>query len=206
MPVAVDDFTPTWTPPQDIYQDVCDETTIDAIVEDCFGFASSQTKCDAALAINSACGGCMMTLESAPEHGAIIDYTATRGFYDRNVHGCRAHADGDLSATGCGAKVKAAFDCGVASCAGCLPVATYADIDAINTCVASAAAGPCASYAQEAESCVQAQSGHIAELCPFGNESFTDIAKRYGRLFCGDESGGEGSGGGGAGGSGGGSN
>ncbi len=121
-PQPLDNFTPTWTPPDPLYQERCTDAQVDDLIDACFG--GSDATCTAAKAAAADCWDCMVSDFTDSTWGAIFDGTDELGFRDRNWQGCVAHAEGDLSDSGCGAKVAAERQCRWASCAGCLPVSS----------------------------------------------------------------------------------
>jgi len=189
-PQPLDSFTPTWTPPEAIYQERCTDAEVDGLVDDCFN--GTTAACDAAKAAAADCWDCLLSDYSDSTWGPIFDASAELGFVDRNWPGCVAHAEGDLSANGCGAKAAAYWDCRHASCAECLPVSAFTfneDLAALNACgtAATQEGAPCESYAEELETCAATLSGPIADQCDWTGGSLLDVFKRYGKLFCASE-------------------
>jgi len=124
--------------------------------------------------------------EADNPQGAII-YYASRGYYDRNYHGCVAHAQGDLSASGCGATCKAAFwDCPAESCTSCFPASSQAAISAFNACADDAYEGTCKSYVDEFNACSKSFNFSHCIWVP-AIESWATMARRYAALFCGSD-------------------
>ncbi|MBW2523810.1 MAG: hypothetical protein JRI23_06525, partial [Deltaproteobacteria bacterium] len=201
-PQPLGDFTPTWKTPEPIYQERCTDAEVDELLEACF--EGTTAACDAAQSSYSDCWDCLVSDFTDSSWGPIFDASDELGFWDRNWPGCVAHAEGDLSADGCGAKAAALWECGRVSCAGCLPLSALnftADLAAFNACsqAASETGEPCATYLQEVETCTDALTGPIADQCDWTSGSWTNLAKRYGKLFCGTEPTGAGGGGGAAG-------
>jgi len=174
-------FTPTWTPPQPLHQGVCSEAEIDEIVKACFE-GGGKSACATARAAHPTCDACLITDDTQSQLGAIVYYESL-AYYDRNLAGCIAHAEGDLGATGCGAKAQAVFwECPQESCAGCFPV-TNNDFSPVTACSNDAYEGTCKTYMDAFNSC--ATGVKYSHCIWMASETWSKMARRYADLFCG---------------------
>jgi hypothetical protein len=188
-PQSVSSWTPTWQPPSGKYLGKCGDGEAVALIDACFGDSATEQTCTDAETKYAACNDCLFTDDTASQWGPIVYYSKV-DFYDRNEGGCLALLTDDATATGCGAKVNALYDCGLASCGPVCPVATDADFEALNSCITAAMgdAAICKPYADDADACYQAAlTAHPeASACVWGDsEDLLDVFKRFGELFCG---------------------
>jgi hypothetical protein len=182
-PLDIAGWKPTWHPPSGKHQGKCAAAEIETIVDECFGTLGSAAKCDLARQKSAACSACMFTPEDAEKYGPIVMYKV--GLVERNIGGCVALYEGDLTAQGCGAKAQAGFECPLV--VSCAPVCkTLRDL---NTCAQRAAGGKCSSYVNAANTCYEQvlRQEPNAFACHWEGraEPITDVYKRYSLLFCG---------------------
>lgn len=187
-PQPITGWTPKWYPPAGAYQGKCTAAEIHDLVIACTP-PSPESACLAALDKKPDCSNCMTTDAYATSTGAIIRYTTPLNLTDRNVGGCFALKLGDSSASGCGAKVRAAVDCALQSCGKVCPYDPVKGFAALNLCQkkANADATLCKAYFDAADKCVTDNIDKVRE-CSFyltDGEPVADVWERYGKLFCG---------------------
>lgn len=113
-------WAPQWTPPRRPEPTACTAQQIDLEYATCESPNASPERCaqfrnDPA---NRACEACIFSNEGDAEFGPIV---LTGKTWKTNTPGCIALTDGDMTSSGCGAKVQAASACYDAACAGCEP-------------------------------------------------------------------------------------
>ncbi|MBI5534338.1 MAG: hypothetical protein HY898_16565 [Deltaproteobacteria bacterium] len=192
-PQSVSGWTASWKPPSGKYQGKCKAGETVALMEACFGANATESGCAAAETQYADCNTCLYTDDTASQWGPVVYFSGVE-LYDRNEGGCFALLMGDTSATGCGAKLNAAYDCGIASCGGVCPTSTDAEYEAFNNCIASAAADAafCKTYQDAADACataaLAADGGEALNACVWGDsEDWLVVAERIGEIFCGVE-------------------
>lgn len=187
-PAPVTGWVPAWYPPVGLHQGKCTTAQIDELVAQCVGPGSSPTACQATRDKMPDCDKCVVSDAYAASTGALVQYKTPLDLLDRNVSGCVALKLGDVSKTGCGAKVRAATDCGLQACGPSCPFDPVKGFAALNLCVkkANADATLCKTYFDAAEACVLAAGDTVLE-CSFylTGEPVPDLYKRYAQLFCG---------------------
>lgn len=185
-PQPVTGWTPKWYPPTGAYQGRCTATEIHEGVVACFSPTATEATCKAARDKYPDCAACLVTDAYATGTGALVQYTDPLNLLDRNVGGCFALKLGDSSKDGCGAKVRAAVDCGLQACGKvCGPPKTLA---ALNGCIAKANADPtvCKAYFDAAQKCDADNKDKVSDCSYFlTGEPVLDVFERYGNLFCG---------------------
>ncbi|MGH7283173.1 MAG: hypothetical protein ACRELY_16730, partial [Polyangiaceae bacterium] len=137
----------------------CTSAQVQAYYDNCYSTTASSSTCTPFVgdAANTACVSCMETPTNASKYGAVLALDNDTAL--ANISGCMAIIDGDLSDTGCGAKVEAAALCNDAACDQNCPIDSSstttlnASFKAYNTCEQQAAAGPCATEAEGATTC-----------------------------------------------------
>ncbi len=186
-PQPITGWTPKWYPPTGIYQGRCTAAEIHDLVTACAP-TSPEATCKAARDKKPDCTSCMLTDAYATPTGAMIRYTDPLLLIDRNVGGCFALKLGDSSKDGCGAKVRAAIDCGLQACGKACPYDPVKGFAALNNCQKKAHADPalCKGYFDAADKCVLDHGDKVVE-CAFylTGEPVDDVFERYGKLFCG---------------------
>lgn len=163
-------ITPTpWQPPTALHQNKC--YPVDAAnIATCHlqgGSACSQP-------VSALCYGCAVSARTAPSAGPLITNGGGQPA-SINVPGCVARMTGDLTATGCGAKLLALWDCRAAACNQC----GTSTSSGFATCAAQADTTVCATQAAAA-ACA---TPHLA-TCASGT---TPVQQGYNLigLFCG---------------------
>ncbi len=186
-PQPITGWTPKWYPPTGSYQGKCTAAEIHDLVTACSP-TSPEATCKAALDKKPDCSNCLLTDAYATSTGAMVRYTDPLNLIDRNVGGCFALKLGDSSKDGCGAKVRAAVDCGLQSCGKACPYDPVKGFAALNGCQKKAFADPtlCKAYFDAADKCVVDNGDKVSD-CSFylTGEPVNDVFERYGNLFCG---------------------
>jgi len=118
-------WVPQWRPPRALRSDACTEDQIQHEYMACESATATSSSCaqfrnDPS---NATCIGCLFSAADEPSYGAIIRVDKS---WRSNTAGCIALVDGDISASGCGARVQAASACNDAACSGCEPFTSYA--------------------------------------------------------------------------------
>jgi hypothetical protein len=188
---SIDTSMIQWVPPVTPNPTACTATQASTYFDDCWGTSSSSTLCNAftGSSANTACAACLSTASTASAYGVIVVYTGIG--YD-NQAGCVAVEMGDLSSTGCGAKIQAVTQCENLACLTNCPVTDQASLTLFQQCAAAADMGVCSQYATAANAgaCNLADSGadgaaQAGAIC----ESATDFQGLYNAIspvFCGD--------------------
>ena len=186
-PRSVPGFAPTFRPPTGAHQSKCTGSQVSSGVAAVLGGGATYATWASA---NAGCAACIITDSNAAMLGPLV-FISTLGITDGNRDGCVALLTGDSSATSCGAKVQAQFDCSIASCHPGCPITDAASLGAFNTCSVQsfAAAAPCGSYVAPSNTCVMTAAGTTAGAaiggCFLGSQGvsqwFTDLAT----FFCG---------------------
>jgi len=187
-PGDVATFQPVYHP-ADMMTGACAPEQAQALFDACFGDAKSDTACHAFRTdpTNFACTACVLTPDSAPQYGPIIDH---RTFVTANVAGCIELAVGlGVSTDAGGAEIACAKDvqalesCQLAACAANCDVQDLASLAAFQSCATAANGGGCSPYATAA-SCL----GGVAEAGgELGACLLPDFASFYAAvvpLFC----------------------
>ncbi len=186
-PGDITGFAPTWKEPSGLYQNKCSLQQITLLAscvwEDpqrdqgaCAAFFDSPA--------NDACVACGYTPTTEAKLGAIVSNGES---VQANYPGCIALVTGDLSPTGCGAKIQAKELCLDKACvANCpVPANDKAAFDAFKKCQDEAAVGVCATYtnAAKCQDGLIAPGGPAAACAPVVD--FGDRLELYLKLFCG---------------------
>lgn len=184
-PGSISGFTPTWKVPAPFHASSCTTTQVDTLM--ClFDSAADPTACDTAVkaAANQTCFNCIFTQSTATAPGPVI---ITGSLGSINLAGCIARASGNVTSTGCGAKVQAADQCGDAACEANCPIDDTDNgesLDARNQCTTDAASTVCATYDADslcAEDLLLPDGG--AAACAQGTD-FLSRATAIAKLFC----------------------
>ncbi len=186
----VSTFTPSWKPPTAFNQGKCTDAQIGAFVDCLSGMPDAATcKTFGADPANKTCIQCAATPSTAAAYGPLIEGTVT---IQVNVPGCIANRSGDISATGCGAKILALSQCEEAACETNCPVPSGDDGTAFNALLAcqnkagDPTTGSCKTFAADA-TCADALTadGGVASQCNLGGADFSANAIPMVKLFCG---------------------
>jgi hypothetical protein len=185
-PASVASYTPSWQPPEAWKQNLCTTTQIGGFYAACLTPPISKTTCDAFVQANANCAPCLQSQETDPTASAVVWHEQMR-YWTVNVAGCIAQADGDVSATGCGAAYAAAIACRQASCNACWQAqGTSATFQQFSDCESQAGVTTCQTYAQA----VPAKCGDLkttaASVCmPPSSATAKDAFMQIAPLFCG---------------------
>ncbi|MBI2388456.1 MAG: hypothetical protein HYV09_02460 [Deltaproteobacteria bacterium] len=186
-PRPITGWTPGWYPPSGAHQGKCTATEIDELVAACLGPGAPPDGCNATRAKLATCAACVSSDAYATPTAALLEYKTPLMLLDRNVGGCVALKLGDSTKDGCGAKVRAAIDCGLQACGAQCPFDPTRGFAALNACQKKAFADPslCKTYFDAADQCV-AEAGDKVTECSFylTGEPVADVFKRYATLFC----------------------
>jgi hypothetical protein len=171
-PELPDTYAPTWILPN-APTSACTATQIQTLYDDCLGPSSNGSLCNTFLAQsnNKTCEACLESPITASTYGATIEWHSGSSL-DINVGGCIALIDGDLSATGCGAKYEAWLSCQIAACSYC-PPGTY------TSCATPAETTTCGAY-QAAAKCANDPKYAACTSEPSFEAAFTTV----GAMFC----------------------
>jgi hypothetical protein len=183
-PSSTSGFVSSWVPPNTLHSGACTAVNAQLAVDCVFDDTVNQTACTAfaADAGNSACQDCIFSTSTASSYGAIV-VSGTLGTL--NVAGCIARLSGDVSSSGCGAKLQSLSQCEDYVCSGCDdPGSSQQALDDYLQCQSDADNSACSSYVSAA-SCADAliQPDAAAEKCMEGN-TFLDRARNLAKLFC----------------------
>ena len=180
-------FTPTWKPPTSFHQGKCTDAQIATFV-DCLNGKPDAATCKTFFndAANKSCLQCADTPSTAATYGPLVLGTVT---IEVNVAGCIALATGDVTATGCGAKVLALSQCELAACEPNCPVSssdTGAEFMALLACQMKSDAAECKKFADDAACATSVEGdGGVAAACAPNGATFADNAIPMIKLFCG---------------------
>jgi hypothetical protein len=142
----------------------------------CHGTSSRAAECAAwnRDPASAACRACLYTTEDESAYGALV--ILKNRFLRVNVAGCLALGDGNLSATGCGARWQAFQACGDEAC-----MASCADPAAFQECVRLTGGGICRAYND------QSTCGDSAMYAPcLEHATFEDFFRSMAKVFCSD--------------------
>jgi hypothetical protein len=186
-PGDVSTFVPAWKVPTAFHQGACADAQGDALIG-CLTNVPDAATCKTFFSdpANKACLACAVTPSTAPKYGPLVEGVVTISV---NAAGCIADATGDVSASGCGARVLAADQCDDFACEAKCPIPPNDDGSAyvaLLACRMAAGTSVCKSYS-EAASCSRALTGvgGVAEECSLPGTSFAENAKAMVKLFCG---------------------
>jgi hypothetical protein len=149
------------------------------LAADCFGDAATYDTCSAfdAGSTGNACLDCLQSEAFGISVGALPS---------PNYPGCIASEDTTDAGYTCALQVLVAAACTYYACSPSCPVVDQASQNAYQTCVASAAAGVCASYSAPATACVAAEKANgssvAGSVCLGGSESANFLSIAY--YFC----------------------
>ena len=173
-PGDVATFQPTFHPANQV-SGACSAAQVETLFAACFGPSRSDVACHDFRAdpANDACTHCVITPDSAPSYGPVIDHQA---FVTANVPGCIQLAIGLAGATSaggaelaCAKDVQARESCQLVACAANCDVHDAASLAAFEDCARQAAGGGCGPYATAAvclDSLADASAGLAQCLLP----------------------------------------
>jgi hypothetical protein len=134
-------YAHSWVPPRNM-PSACTPAQVQMYWDTCLGTASSSAQCSAFFSANAGCIACIDSQSTSSTYGALIDLPNSTSV--ANVAGCIALTDGDLSATGCGARYQANQFCKIDACETNCPVdSTAASFTAFSDCEADAGSTAC---------------------------------------------------------------
>ena len=166
-PAAAVTATPkAWKAPLGIRRNVCTPTDAANIVS-CF-----MNKQNCTVPVSAACHQCAVSAETSAYAAALI-INATGQVSELNVEGCVAGLTNDLTATGCGPKLAARFECAEQACTTCQDPAQR------NSCLQAADTSACAAQNQAA-----ACATPVLDQCIQGATQ-VDVAINLVKVFCG---------------------
>lgn len=152
-PGEVATYHPTY-PPASVLYGACTMGQVQGLYDACFGSNKSTDRCSDFRASNAACSACIITPESAPAYGPLIEHS---GFVSTNVAGCIEVdvADGWASDAGaaeltCAHAVQALEGCELAACEANCEVYDSTSLAAFTSCAQSADQGGCGTFASAA--------------------------------------------------------
>ena len=167
-------WIPTWRPPR-ASPHACTDTQIDREYELCESdstFSAAECAAFNRAPANAACRRCLYATEDESSYGPLV-YLANR-ILRINVAGCLALADGNVSASGCGAELQAFDTCGDAAC-----MKACAAYNAFTACADQAGETVCRSYGS-ASACSDS-----ATYAPcLGYTTFAEYYRGIAKLFC----------------------
>ncbi len=134
-------YSHTWAPPRNM-PSACTPSQVQMYWDACLGTSSSNAQCTAFFSTNAGCIACVDSQSTDSTYGALINLPD--GTSAANVAGCIALTDGDLTATGCGARYQANQFCKIDACETSCPVdTTAASYTAFSNCQADAGGTVC---------------------------------------------------------------
>jgi hypothetical protein len=167
-------WAPAWKPPR-ATPHACTDAQIETEFVLCESDSSiSATECAAfnRAPANAACRRCLYATEDESSYGPLV-YMANR-VLRINVAGCLALADGNVSASGCGAQMQAFDTCGDAAC-----MKACAAFDAFTQCAVQAGDTICSSYRSDSACGDRA----IYAAC-LDYKAFSEYYRGVAKLFC----------------------
>jgi hypothetical protein len=142
----------------------------------CLGPSATTDKCNTFRSANSTCVSCILTPESAPKYGPLIEHG---GFVTVNVAGCIELAD--PGALACAKAVQALAGCELAACEANCPVHDSDSLTAYEACATNAETGGCDTYATAA-TCALTEPDAVADTaaCLGDFQTFyTNVVPRF---------------------------
>ena len=182
-PVDVSSFmAPAYVPAK--HANVCTVSAIMTYDADCN--TPPGTGCSAFEAANKTCVACLLSQDSDPSYGAIVNHQA-QGIESDNVAGC-IELEGNKA---CATAYQALGACEAAACPPSVcPVTDQTSLTAYEGCAKAADSGGCKSFATAANSCIAADDGGpITTIC-LGGTDFHSIFLSIAPVFCGYPDGG----------------
>ena len=182
---------PKYTPASGAGQGLCvpgaQGDPIPAFYQACLGPQATVDGCNTFTQMNAACVACILTPETAPTYGPILDHG---GFVTANVAGCLELAGDeqpDASELSCAKTVQALAGCELAACEANCAVHDAASLEAYDACATGVEAAGCEMYANAA-ACADSEG----EASALGAACLADFATFYQVVvpaFCGPPAG-----------------
>jgi len=149
----------------------------------CLGADATIDGCNAFTKMNAACVGCILTPETAPKYGPILDHG---GFVTANVAGCLELAgdeQADASELSCAKTVQALAGCELAACEANCAVHDAASLAEYDACATTVEAAGCQMYATAA-ACAdsETEASALGAACLGDFETFYQVVVP---AFCG---------------------
>ena len=167
QPAAVTTLDVQWRPPHAAHMQSCTAQEAQLLAGCFFG----NQGCDQQ--ISALCHQCAVSSAAASStYGAIIVDEGGKREPEPNVEGCVAVATGDMTANGCGARLRAKFGCESQACQSC-------DDTNRDACIRAADTGVCAAYSQPAASCMGSFT-----TCIGSATTSAQVALNLIQLFC----------------------
>jgi len=161
---------------------------IQGFYDACLGPNATTDGCSDFRAQNATCVACILTPQSAPRYGPLIDFTT---YVTANVAGCievAPAADGtpDSDGLACAKSVQALAGCELAACGANCPVDDSKSLSAYQSCATSSEQSGCQDWATAA-ACADAEqdAGGLASVCLASFQTFYDAVVPF---FCGPPS------------------
>ena len=178
-PANVSAFTPAMTPPTGMYQDLCTQSQLTTLYNDCFGTNASASKCTNFQngSSTAACYSCVITNETDPAWGPIVQ--TPNGIDEVNIGGCIALLEPCNVA--CATAVETAFQCEVDACDN---NCAFDSVNAYDTCSIKADGCGCQLYADPAQCTANLTAPHPSAEC-VNQTSFQGYYNVMAPLFCG---------------------
>lgn len=169
----------SWTPPRTPDPSACSDQQIADYFAACLTAPFTNCKTFTGATINKNCVTCLSSTEGKDTQFGPLIFVPNNVVYI-NTGGCIAIETGDVSATGCGAKVWEASQCEDLACSANCTGATFTDYQA---CTNAAATGTCAP--EIAAQCDLSDAGTVVAACNLSKSSFKDRYPFISAVFCG---------------------
>jgi hypothetical protein len=179
---------PNYTPASGAGQGLCvpgaQGDPIPAFYQACLGPDATVDGCNTFTQMNAACVACILTPETAPKYGPILDHG---GFVTANVAGCIELAGDEqtdaASELSCAKTVQALAGCELAACEANCAVHDAASLEAYDACATGVEAAGCQMYANAA-SCAdsEGEASALGAACLADFATFYQVVAPY---FCG---------------------
>jgi hypothetical protein len=166
-----------YRPATGLYQNKCTGLSIVDYYNACLGPKASTSECAARHMIDSTCVDCIITPDTAPYYGPIVQHMEVA---QENVAGCIELLD--PGNTMCAYNVQQSVACDVAACSANCPVKDQATFDDYNNCVSQADTGVCANYTKAAGCAYAEADGGAASRCL--QATFRDYYYEVVPIFC----------------------
>ena len=158
---------------------------IQGFYDACLGSGATTDACNDFRSQNATCVSCILTPQSAPHYGPLIDYTT---YVTANVAGClevapSAAGEPEAGALACAKSVQALAGCELQACGANCPVHDGTSLSAYQSCASTSEQSVCASWATAA-ACADAagDAGGLASACLGSFQDFYDAVVPF---FCG---------------------
>lgn len=167
----------TWTPPHAPDLTACSDQQIQDYFTNCLPGSGTSCATYEKLTANAACIKCIISQKTDATYGPLI--AVPNGVVYANTGGCVALEQGDVTNTGCGAKIWEESECEDLACSDNCAGAAFADYQ---KCTTAARSGTCA--AEVTAECNLADAGNVA-ACNLAATSFQALYTSIATVFCG---------------------